>query len=232
MWQGIERVELIWHYLRFDMPIVSHRTAEQLDRVKRSCIRLIDEIEARGKAEQEFPTRPGRLCDWCDFRSICPATRHAVALETAGPLAAGADEGLQLVDALAEAEAGLKAARQHEKELETRREALTERLIAWAREHGFEGLEGTAHRVEIRPKEVVDYPKAGDDLREAFEAALREAGVWDDVLTINHARLVSWWVGDLPAAVREALAPFVVTREELKAKLEPLEPSRDEDEET
>ena len=125
-----------------------------------------------------------------------------MALETAGPLAAGADEGLRLVDALAEAEAGLKAARNQEKELEARREALTERLIAWAREHGFEGLKGTAHRAEIRPKEVVDYPKAGDELREAFEAALREA-----------------W------------APFVGTREELKVKLEPLAPSRDEDEE-
>jgi putative RecB family exonuclease len=231
MWQGIERVELIWHYLRFDMPIVSHRTPEQLAGVKRSCIALIDEIEARGKAEQDFPTKPSRLCDWCDFRSICPATRHAVALETAGPLAAGADEGLRLVDALAEAEAGLKAARQQERELEARREALIERLVAWAREQGFEGVKGTQHRAEIRMKEVVEYPKAGDDLREAFETALREAGVWDGVAALSHARLVAWWVGGPPEAVREALASFIGTREEFEAKLKPLAPSRDEDEE-
>jgi putative RecB family exonuclease len=232
MWQGIERVELIWHYLRFDMPIVSHRTPEQLDAVKRACIEVIDTIEARGTAEQDFPTKPSRLCDWCDFRSICPAMRHAVALEAAGPLAAGADEGLRLVDALAEADAELKATRQQERELDTRREALIERLVAWARQQHLEGVKGTAHRVEFRSKEVVDYPKAGSELREAFEAALREAGVWDGVSAINHSRLASWWGGEVLDAVRDALAPFVATREEFEARLKPLAPSREEDEET
>jgi putative RecB family exonuclease len=231
MWQGIERIELIWHYLRFDMPIVSHRTPEQLDEVKRSCIQLIDEIEARGKAEQDFPTRPSRLCDWCDFRSICPATRHAVALEAVGPLAAGADDGLQLVDALADVEAGLKATRRQEKELEARRAALIERLVAWARGHGFEGVTGTEHRVHIRLKEILEYPKADSESREAFEAALREAGVWDVVTTLHHSRLASWWASELPESVRAALAPFVATREEFEAKLKPLADTREEDEE-
>lgn len=231
MWQGIERVELIWHYLRFDMPIVSHRTPEQLEAVKRSCIELIDEIEARGKAEESFPTNPGRLCDWCDFRSVCPAMRHTVALEAAGPLAAGADEGLQLVDALAEAEARLKATREQERVLAAQRAALIERLVAWAREQQLEGARGTTHRVEIRAKQVVDFPKSNDDLRAAFEAALREAGVWDDVSALQHNRLASWWASELADAAREALAPFVGTREEFEAKLKPLAPSRDEDEE-
>ena len=27
----------------------------------------------RAMQQQRFPTRPGRLCDWCSFQSICPA---------------------------------------------------------------------------------------------------------------------------------------------------------------
>ena len=231
LWQGIERIELIWHYLRFDMPIVSQRTPEQLADVKRSCLEVIGAIEACGKAEENFPTNPSRLCDWCDFRTICPATRHAVAIEAAGPLAAGADEGLQLVDALAEAKAKLKAVRQQERDLQVQLEALTERLVAWAREQQLEGVMGTSHRAEIHAKQVAEFPKAGDERRVAFEDALRAAGVWDELAIVNHQRLASWWASELPDAVREALAAFVETREEFEARVKPLKRSRDEDEE-
>ena len=85
MWDDVEQVDLVWHYVRFDKEIRSKRTPEQLDALRQSRIAVIDDIESRGKDEANFPTRPSRLCDWCDFRELCPATRHAVAVQALPP---------------------------------------------------------------------------------------------------------------------------------------------------
>jgi RecB family exonuclease len=68
IWNDTGRVELVWHYLRYDKEIRSRRTPEQLEAVKAKCIALIDDIESRGKEEASFPTCRGTLCDWCAFR--------------------------------------------------------------------------------------------------------------------------------------------------------------------
>ncbi|TET16797.1 MAG: hypothetical protein E3J78_08360 [Candidatus Cloacimonadota bacterium] len=47
--------------------INSTRTDEELEKLKRNTIQLIDIIEAAN----EFPTNPSKLCDWCKFKSIC-----------------------------------------------------------------------------------------------------------------------------------------------------------------
>jgi len=71
-WPEARQVHLIWHYLRFDQEIVSRRTGEQLDAVRRQCIATIDDIESRGQEEAGFPTCPSYLCKWCEYNAICP----------------------------------------------------------------------------------------------------------------------------------------------------------------
>jgi putative RecB family exonuclease len=62
-------IRLVWHYVAKDRRCVSERTPEQLEALRRETIELIDRIEA----EREFPAQKNRLCDWCEFREICPA---------------------------------------------------------------------------------------------------------------------------------------------------------------
>ena len=78
MWDDVEEVDLIWHYLRFDKEVRSRRSPEQLASVKADCIALIDEIESHGLEEASFPTCPSNLCDWCAYQTICPARKHAL----------------------------------------------------------------------------------------------------------------------------------------------------------
>jgi putative RecB family exonuclease len=47
-------------------------TDAQLDAMDRQLRALWKAIE-RAMAEENFPTRVGRLCDWCAFQDICPA---------------------------------------------------------------------------------------------------------------------------------------------------------------
>ena len=62
-------VSLIWHYLAHNTKIVSKRTNEQLQKLKEDTVSLIKQVEAT----TEFPTYISVLCDWCEYKSMCPA---------------------------------------------------------------------------------------------------------------------------------------------------------------
>lgn len=64
-----KEVLLIWHYLAYNQRILSRRTNEQLEKLKRQIMGLIDEIES----EKKFHPYVSRLCDWCEYRKMCPA---------------------------------------------------------------------------------------------------------------------------------------------------------------
>jgi putative RecB family exonuclease len=55
----------------------------QLDATLRKLEALWDAIN-RAIVRNEFPPRPGRLCDWCQYKHICPAfTEEATAEDIA-----------------------------------------------------------------------------------------------------------------------------------------------------
>lgn len=64
-----KEVTLIWHYLAHNTKIVSKRTNEQLNNLKEQTKRLIKKIEST----TDFPTQPSVLCNWCEYKDICPA---------------------------------------------------------------------------------------------------------------------------------------------------------------
>ena len=63
-----KEILLVWHYLAHNQKITSRRTNEQLEELKESIINLIDEIEST----TEFPSNKSILCDWCEYKNICP----------------------------------------------------------------------------------------------------------------------------------------------------------------
>lgn len=64
---GID-VKLVWHMMRFDCDVESGRSRIQLDGVLE---KVLDEISAIERC-RSWPTNPGRLCDWCCYRHMCP----------------------------------------------------------------------------------------------------------------------------------------------------------------
>ncbi len=64
-----KEVILIWHYLAHNQKICSKRTNQQLQQLKQETLELINKIEATEK----FPHYISKLCDWCEYKSICPA---------------------------------------------------------------------------------------------------------------------------------------------------------------
>ncbi|MFD0519842.1 RecB family exonuclease [Paractinoplanes durhamensis] len=80
------RVEL--HHLPTGTVVVHEHTEESLARQVRRAEDTARDIMAAEKAvaagadpDAEFPTNPGSLCSWCDFRKTCPAGLEAPAKE-------------------------------------------------------------------------------------------------------------------------------------------------------
>ncbi|HJX49937.1 MAG TPA: PD-(D/E)XK nuclease family protein [Candidatus Nanoarchaeia archaeon] len=63
-----EEVCLIWHYLAHNKKICSKRTNEQLQKLKQETLELIKKIEST----TNFPSNNGKLCDWCEYKQMCP----------------------------------------------------------------------------------------------------------------------------------------------------------------
>jgi hypothetical protein len=221
MWKDVGAVDLIWHYVRFDTDLVSHRTPEQLQGVREGCITVIEDIESRGREGERFPTNPSALCPWCDFRAICPATRHEYATAALPPKEFKKDDGVQLVDRWAEAVEKRKALEAEAGELKDLEEELQAQVEEFAMKEGLEGVVGSAYRAEIVKTSGVEFPRTGSDMREAFEAVLKETGLWDLVAAPVHAKLASL-LNDpdaLPPEARRRLKSFLEPFESIRAKL-------------
>jgi putative RecB family exonuclease len=69
-----QEVCLVWHYLAHNKKICSRRTNEQLNELKKETLELIKKIESA----TEFPTSKCVLCDWCEYKGICPEFNKSV----------------------------------------------------------------------------------------------------------------------------------------------------------
>lgn len=63
-----EPIRLVWHYVLSGEVRTSSRTPEQLDELRRDTIQLIDRITS----ETEYKPVKNSLCNWCEYKSICP----------------------------------------------------------------------------------------------------------------------------------------------------------------
>ena len=63
-----EEVTLSFYFLDEGEKLSTKRTGKQLQEAKKEIIKKAEEIE-----ESDFKPRPGRLCQWCDFRLLCEA---------------------------------------------------------------------------------------------------------------------------------------------------------------
>lgn len=220
MWDDVARVDLVWHYLRFDKEIRSRRTAEQLGAVKAGCIALIDKIESRGEKEANFPTDKSRLCDWCDYQELCPATRHHVAVSALPPRQFKADAGVSLVDAWVSVRDDRRKLEAQAEVLKAEEEDIRQQLIDFAEQEDLESVAGSSYHADVLQQRVIGCPRSGEDNREAFEAAVRRCGAWDEVASLNAGSFKAWWgKGPLRASVRRVLAPFVTETTQTVARL-------------
>ncbi|MBU0460286.1 MAG: PD-(D/E)XK nuclease family protein [Nanoarchaeota archaeon] len=170
-----KNVKLVWYFLAFDKEMISERSEEQLQELKIETEELIKEIEVC----DDFPTTVTALCDWCKFKSMCPAWKHEIELEEKTPEEFKDDDGVRLVDELTSFE-------DQKKEAVKKIEEIKEQLIQFAKQKDVEVVWGTDKKASVKPFEKIDYPKD-----EEFIELLKQKGVYDDLVTLNYSKLAS-----------------------------------------
>jgi len=166
-------VKLIWYFLAFDKEMISERNDEQLENLKIDVQKLIKEIETC----VDFPTNATYLCDYCVYRSICPAWKHEIELETKTEKEFKDDDGVKLVDEYAFLD-------KTKKQCEEKLEEVKEDLISFAKQKDINVVFGTEKKASVKPYDKISY----DD---KFVDLLKQKGLYYDVSMISYSKLAS-----------------------------------------
>jgi hypothetical protein len=69
------------------------RQVSRAEGTARDIIAAEKAVAAGADPDEAFPTRPGPLCSWCDFRRICPAGAGAPQREPWAAVARAGSDG-------------------------------------------------------------------------------------------------------------------------------------------
>lgn len=187
-WPDAKGIRLKWHFLRHGKTIVSARAPERLAALRGEILSLIRKI----KHDQIFEPVKSALCDWCDYRDICPLWKHAGIVAQLPDKAKPYESGVKLVDAYAELESRKKKLKEEIAVIDEEQEKLRERVIDYANTNGMSALEGTSAQLEVHPHAAWRFPTkthAPKDLQ-AVESALKATAIWPQVSRLDGPALM------------------------------------------
>ncbi|PIN77572.1 hypothetical protein COY26_01920 [Candidatus Woesearchaeota archaeon CG_4_10_14_0_2_um_filter_33_10] len=168
----VKRVKLIWHYLAFDKEIVSERTQDQLMKLRRETIKAINKIESA----KDFPSVITKLCDWCEFRPICPHFKHLYRIETLEPKEYLEDDGVKLVNDYAKIQGKIK-------ELSEELEKIRQILIDFAKKEDVDVIFGSDIKASVSSYESLKFPSKNE--RADLNEMIKKLGLWDELAIVD-----------------------------------------------
>jgi putative RecB family exonuclease len=197
LWPDTKEVVLIWHYLLFDREFRSRRTLGDLEALRAETIALIDEIEL----STAFPTKQSGLCNWCEYRPICPLFKH---LYETTPLPKNEylkEEGVALVSQFI-------ALTSEAEKIKSEIEQVKEAMGAYAQAKKVDILYNKTHKVRVRYYPRIDFPGKTDPGRANLETAVKKAGIWGDVAVLDTFVLSkklqdNHWPSDVVAEIKK-----------------------------
>lgn len=177
MYQDANKICLIWHFLAFDKEFCVFKTENQLEKLKKDTIKVIEEIEKAVK-KNEFPACKSGLCDWCGFKSLCPQFKHQAEIDKKPINEYLKDNGVQLVNKYADLYT-------KKKDLEIELEKIKEAVIKFAKEKEVEVIFGSNNKLSIKFTKKFKFPGKGTEERAELESLLKKLKKWNDVATLD-----------------------------------------------
>ena len=184
----IKKIDLVWHYVRFDEEVRSSRTEQQLDIMVENTVNLIKDVETATELKN-FPTKTSILCNWCEFKAQCPEYSHQYAsqndipiLDTTTMTAAQAAETVDKLVELKEKKKTLSA------DMDAMIETLESKLITYSKESGHRSVFGRDYKASFKESEAFKAPGQKDLRRYALESTLEEMGLMESF----QQKSISW----------------------------------------
>ncbi len=209
MYPDVKRVKLIWHFLAFDKEMQSHRTDEKLEELKKEVLAVIKEIEHC----EEYPARESTLCQWCEFRPLCPNFKHLFEIEDKPAKEYLEDDGVKLVNEYASLNSEVK-------EKEKRLEQIRLALIDFAKEKKIGVVFGSDVKASVSSYPRLSFPKKEDRDRDEFFSMVRKIGLWDKLAIVDTYELAKMInKGEVNEELRRLLDKFIEKGETVTVRL-------------
>lgn len=210
-WPDAKEVRLVWHYVRHGKTLESRRTPEQLKALEKELAALI----ARIKAERDFAPRKSALCDWCEYRDLCPLWAHAERLAGLPAEERRKDAPARLVEELASIADKKRELKESLKQIERDEAAIESQLVKLAEEQGVSVFHGERGEAVISVKDVYKLPTKthSPDSYEALEAELKPSPLWKEVSSLDAHKLIEGykrkeWPQELWALAEAAIGRY------------------------
>ena len=173
-WPYVKEVELVWHYLAFDLQLVSQRSQEKIAQLVGKTTRLIDEIES----DEGFLPTESDYCKWCEYPDLCPNRKHFHTVEALPINEYLSEPGVVLVNRYAEL-------KEQAGEIDEEMTKVKEALIDYAQRQGVTVIKGINHKVRVKFDDKLRFPGKSEPDRENLEDTIIQAGKWPEVSQLD-----------------------------------------------
>ena len=180
--KGCTRVRLRWEFLGSGTSVESSVRVDVMEAAVREMRDTIDQMEV---SDDVLP-RESDHCSECPYSRTCPRKLHENSLSD-DPEAMGLDDGVRLVDEYSEIQEKIDALKRRQQELEARRDAVGDRIVAFADANEFMAVTGHRCKALVRHERKVELPEN----KVPIITRLRETGQYDSLSIPNYSRLRS-----------------------------------------
>lgn len=191
-------IELIWHYVAFDIEMRSKRTSEELLALKQKVLAEINQIEK----EESFEPKESALCKWCEFQPNCPRKAHLFKLSKKSSKEFISEDGVVLANDYARLS-------RKKGDIEKEMELIKERILAYSKRNNVDTLYGSDVKIKIWSGANVKVTDNQTRREELFNV-LKENGIWDKVCDFSSFRLSKLFSSkELSEIQKSLIAPYV-----------------------
>ena len=210
-WPDTKEVRLKWHYVRHGKTLVSIRDEAARAKLLADAGALISAI----KHDHVFVPNPTPLCDWCEYKDLCPVFADPIRVAAIAPEERAKDGSVKLVARYAEIEDRRKRLKDELKTVEAERDMAEGEIAAWAETAGVSVVAGERAQASVTIKDETHLPtKSGEaDKHAELEAEARKSALWEEVARLDgHALLdglkARRWTGKVLEAAEALVARF------------------------
>jgi putative RecB family exonuclease len=210
-WPDTKNVRLKWHYVRHGKTLTSVRDSAAREGLLAEVAKTISAI----KHDHEFKTNVGPLCDWCEYRDLCPEFAHPLKVAALPPEERKHDDGVRLVNALTEVEGRRRRLKDDLKTLELEKDALDARIADFAQAAGVTTVSGETAEASVVIKEETHLPTKTHEPEKhaALEKEARAGAAWQEIARLDAHALIEGvkarrWTGSILAAAEALLERY------------------------
>ncbi|MFW5884790.1 MAG: RecB family exonuclease [Patescibacteria group bacterium] len=163
-----EKIKLSLYFLKHGTKLTAIKTKQQLEEEK---VRIFDLLEQIKKSD--FAPQVSALCDWCDFQEICPMWKHKFKEEKKTPTE---QEKKQIIEQYLVLQDKLKEEKKQIQELQ-------QQILEIMEEEKADRLFSQDKIIAKKPYKTYEYDE------ETVKNVLEEAGLWQEALKLDKAKL-------------------------------------------